>query len=160
MVQWLRLCASTSGSPGSVPGWGTKILHATWHGQKIKNKLIKQNSADTVSKHSAEEFPPHIKKKIFLREIHFLKTKIRKWLVLILRESPETFYRFPTWAEKSLSILGSETQFVLPFTQSMFTITCESEIIWDTKDTEMDKGQGRKMLQCERKKSPCGKLLR
>ena len=25
MVQWLGLCASTAGSAGSIPGWGTKI---------------------------------------------------------------------------------------------------------------------------------------
>ena len=28
MVQWLRLCASSSGSRGLIPGWGIKILHA------------------------------------------------------------------------------------------------------------------------------------
>ena len=27
-VWWLRLHASTAGDEGSVPGWGTKILHA------------------------------------------------------------------------------------------------------------------------------------
>ena len=27
-VQWLRLGASTAGGMGSIPGWGTKILHA------------------------------------------------------------------------------------------------------------------------------------
>ena len=36
--QWLGLSSSTSGSMGSISGQGTKILHATWHGQKI-NKL-------------------------------------------------------------------------------------------------------------------------
>ena len=34
MVQWLRLHASNGGGTGSIPGWGTKIPHATWHGQK------------------------------------------------------------------------------------------------------------------------------
>ena len=34
MVQWLRLCASTVGASGLIPGWGTKILYAVWHGQK------------------------------------------------------------------------------------------------------------------------------
>ena len=24
-VQWLKLCASTAGGAGSIPGWGTKI---------------------------------------------------------------------------------------------------------------------------------------
>ena len=27
LVQWLRHCASTAGSVGLIPGWGTKILH-------------------------------------------------------------------------------------------------------------------------------------
>ena len=27
-IQWLRLCASTAGGMGSVPGWGASILHA------------------------------------------------------------------------------------------------------------------------------------
>ena len=37
-VQQLRLCSSTTGGTGSIPGRGTKIPHATWHGQKNKNK--------------------------------------------------------------------------------------------------------------------------
>ena len=28
MVQWLRLCASSSGNTGSIPGQGTKFPHA------------------------------------------------------------------------------------------------------------------------------------
>ena len=36
----LRLCLSTAGGVGSIPGWGTKIPHVTGHGQKIKqNKM-------------------------------------------------------------------------------------------------------------------------
>ena len=31
-VQWLRLCTSNAGGGGSIPGQGTKIPHATWHG--------------------------------------------------------------------------------------------------------------------------------
>ena len=37
MVQWLGLRAFTAGGAGSIPGQGTKIPHAAWHGQK-KNK--------------------------------------------------------------------------------------------------------------------------
>ena len=37
-VQWLRLCASTAGGMGSIPGWGTKIPHAAQYGQKEKRK--------------------------------------------------------------------------------------------------------------------------
>ena len=33
-VQWLRLCASNARGTSSIPGWGTKILQASWHGQK------------------------------------------------------------------------------------------------------------------------------
>ena len=38
-VQLLRLCASTAGGVGSIPGRGTKILHAKKCGQKIKIKI-------------------------------------------------------------------------------------------------------------------------
>ena len=33
-VQWLGLHAFTAEGSGSVPGWGTKIPQAVWHGQK------------------------------------------------------------------------------------------------------------------------------
>ena len=36
-VQWLRLCASSTGDVGSFPGWGTKIPHAV---QPKKNFFI------------------------------------------------------------------------------------------------------------------------
>ena len=38
-VQLLRLCASNAGGVGSIPGWGTRIPHAAWHGQKKKKVL-------------------------------------------------------------------------------------------------------------------------
>ena len=34
-VQWLRLCTSTAGGSGSIPGWGTRIPHAVW---RVQNK--------------------------------------------------------------------------------------------------------------------------
>ena len=37
-VQWLGPGAFTAVVVGSVPGWGTKILQAAWHGQKKKKK--------------------------------------------------------------------------------------------------------------------------
>ena len=40
-VQWLGLSAFTAMAPGSIPGWGTKILQAVRHGQKKKSGLIK-----------------------------------------------------------------------------------------------------------------------
>ena len=46
-VQWLRLCPSTAGGPGSISGGGTKIPHASWHGQKKKKKRY-DNTAPKV----------------------------------------------------------------------------------------------------------------
>ena len=37
-VQWLRLFAFTAEHPGSIPGRGTKIPHATQHSQKKKER--------------------------------------------------------------------------------------------------------------------------
>ena len=34
VVQWLGLCASTAGSTGSIPGWGTRTPNASWSGKK------------------------------------------------------------------------------------------------------------------------------
>ena len=41
VVQWLRLCTTRARGMSSVPGWGTKIPHAMWHGPKNKAKLLK-----------------------------------------------------------------------------------------------------------------------
>ena len=38
-VQWLRLCASTAGGMGSIPGQGPKILHAAVTPSQIKGKI-------------------------------------------------------------------------------------------------------------------------
>ena len=37
-VQWLRLQSSTAWGTGSIPGWGIKFPHATWHSQKTNKK--------------------------------------------------------------------------------------------------------------------------
>ena len=38
-VQWLlRHRASTAGGTGSIPGQGTKILHAAWYGRKKRGE--------------------------------------------------------------------------------------------------------------------------
>ena len=34
VVQWLGLHASNAGDMGSIPGWETKMPHATWHAKK------------------------------------------------------------------------------------------------------------------------------
>ena len=33
LVQWLRLYSFKARGTGLIPGWGTKIPHASWHGQ-------------------------------------------------------------------------------------------------------------------------------
>ena len=38
VVQWLRLCPSSTGGAGLIPGWRTKIPHAVLWGQKKKIK--------------------------------------------------------------------------------------------------------------------------
>lgn len=40
VVQWLRLCASTTGGAGSIRGQGTKALHVKWFYQKKKRRMI------------------------------------------------------------------------------------------------------------------------
>ena len=37
MVQWLRLHAPSAGGKGSIPGWETKIPHATAQPEKKKS---------------------------------------------------------------------------------------------------------------------------
>ena len=41
MVQWLRLNASSAEGTVLIPGQGTKIPNALWHGQKKKKKKKK-----------------------------------------------------------------------------------------------------------------------
>ena len=44
LVQWLRLCASTAGCMGAIPGWGTKILQARQPKKKTKQKTEEESS--------------------------------------------------------------------------------------------------------------------
>ena len=37
-VLWLGLWAFTAEGLGSIPGWGTRISQAVWHGQKKKKR--------------------------------------------------------------------------------------------------------------------------
>ena len=46
-VQCLRLHAPNAGGMGSIPDWGTKILHATRCGQKIKINQQQQQKKET-----------------------------------------------------------------------------------------------------------------
>ena len=50
-VQWLRLCAPNAEGMGSIPDWGAKTLHATWHGQKKKKSQKVQTSSYKINKY-------------------------------------------------------------------------------------------------------------
>ena len=39
VVQWLRLHTSKAGGTSLILGWGAKILHAKWHGQKRERRV-------------------------------------------------------------------------------------------------------------------------
>ena len=47
-VQRLGLHALTAEGPGSIPGRGTKIPQAAWHGQKKKNTVQATQLAQSV----------------------------------------------------------------------------------------------------------------
>ena len=47
-VQRLRLCASTAGGSGSIPGWGTKSLHALLQGRGKKRPRKKEKKKKEV----------------------------------------------------------------------------------------------------------------
>ena len=49
MVQGLGLSAFTAEGPGSVPGWGTKILQASRRGQKKKKDQWKRDILTLLS---------------------------------------------------------------------------------------------------------------
>ena len=39
---------SNAGNVGSIPGWGTKIPHATWCGKKKKKKTLKETDENKI----------------------------------------------------------------------------------------------------------------
>ena len=49
VVQWLGLPVSNAGGTGLIPGGGTEILHAAWHGKKKKRKDKTKQSAGCLS---------------------------------------------------------------------------------------------------------------
>ena len=44
MVQWLRLCASSAGDVGLIPGWETKSPHAEGHMPFGRAKKLKKQN--------------------------------------------------------------------------------------------------------------------
>ena len=55
VIQWLRLHAPNAGGTGSVLGWGTKILYASWHSQK--EKVIKHQNPNGIGDYKIDGFP-------------------------------------------------------------------------------------------------------
>ena len=53
-VQCLRLCTSIVGGTDLIPGWGTRILHATWAARK-KIYIKKKKNRDSFEFHMATE---------------------------------------------------------------------------------------------------------
>ena len=50
VVQWLRLCASTAGGMGSIPGQETMILHVAWP-KNPKKQTKKPKTNQTSAKY-------------------------------------------------------------------------------------------------------------
>lgn len=48
VIQWLRLCASTTGAAGSVPGCGRKVPRAAWCGQTVAKIIFKNKSTQKM----------------------------------------------------------------------------------------------------------------
>ena len=59
-VQWLRLCTSTAGGVGVIPGWGTKLSYTAWQKQ---NSLAQKHSHYT---HNDPFLQNSLKKSLFL----------------------------------------------------------------------------------------------
>ena len=74
-VQWLRLCTSSAGSTGSVPGWGTKIPHAAGRVQKEKKKKKKKaivlKFRETDPLQSDESYRPFLEKLICIQNFAY-----------------------------------------------------------------------------------------
>ena len=49
-VWWLRFHTSSAGGTGLIPGLGTKISYAVWHGQKKKVQILKANNLELIHK--------------------------------------------------------------------------------------------------------------
>ena len=76
-VQWLGLHASTAGGTSSIPGWGNKILQATYHGQKEKKKKKERKKKEKKTKTKKEK----IKISLLFEQI---KKIFNSWMVALL----------------------------------------------------------------------------
>ena len=74
VVLWLRFHASNAGGKDSIPGQGTKIPQAVWHGQKKKKAEIKKKKNNIKKK---ESIHLNIDKK-YLKIMHKVLKTFRK----------------------------------------------------------------------------------
>lgn len=81
MVQGLGLHASTTEGTGLIPGLGTKILHASWRGQKKRKEKNKgERHQENLARilltiHTTQEREgPFLKGLLSLMYSHFLQT--------------------------------------------------------------------------------------
>ena len=75
VVLWLRFHASNAGGKDSIPGQGTKIPQAVWHGQKKKAEIKKKKRITLKKK---ESICLNIDKK-YLKIMHKVLKTFRKW---------------------------------------------------------------------------------
>ena len=50
VVWWLRFHTSSAGGTGLIPGLGTEISYAVWHGQEKKVQILKANNLELIHK--------------------------------------------------------------------------------------------------------------
>ena len=60
VVQWLRVHAPNAEGMTSIPGWGTKILHAKWYGLKKKKKKKNKKERNLYEQLSFRDFMQQI----------------------------------------------------------------------------------------------------
>ena len=71
-AQRLRLHSSSAGSTGSIPGWGTKILHAAEQIQMLKRKKKIKKKAESRESNSYP-FPLRSTHNRNIRKVNFRK---------------------------------------------------------------------------------------
>ena len=72
MIQWLRLRASSSGDPGSILGWETKIPPAMWHSQRKQSSTPVALNKVVLGRHFGKHPCKKEHTQIYL-ELQFLK---------------------------------------------------------------------------------------
>ena len=124
-VQHLRLCASTAGDGGSIPGQGARIPHATWCSQRKRIKYLGINLTNEVKDLYNENY------KTLLKE-----TKdISKWKhIPCLWIGSLTIVKISLLSQKSTDSMQS-----LSKSPWHFVFTENSEIIWNLKGPRIAK---------------------